>query len=155
MAGRPGYCCPGPYVTAYDIAVQRGFEGTEEEWLRSLSEKGVQDELVLSSSTPGSERLYSLRVDDAGALSAMFSASYRDISFLCYIDTEEEHLPEGTRRCIFGCDEEHRAYLPTTEGLLLPDGSRTARPAPWSFAVVAGRYVGPYVLCSDHEWREL
>lgn len=61
------------------------------------------------------------------------------ITFLGYLDTPEEHIPGGKKRCLFGCDgAADIADLPTAAGLALPGGGNTAAPAPFSYAVVKG-----------------
>lgn len=61
------------------------------------------------------------------------------ITFLGYLDTPEEHIPGGKKRCLFGCDSaSDAADLPVTEGLSLPGGGSTAVPAPFSYAFVRG-----------------
>lgn len=75
------------------------------------------------------------------------------ITFLGYMDTPEELL-EGRRRCLFGCDSEaDAASLPVSDGLTLPNGSVTAKPAPFSYAVVPGG--GVRVLDSEGSWGAL
>ncbi len=75
------------------------------------------------------------------------------IAFLGYIDSPEELLV-GVRRCLFGCDaEEDVADLPTTAGFVLADGSVTAPPAPFSYALVRGG--DTLALGSDGTWEAL
>ena len=76
------------------------------------------------------------------------------ITFLGYLDTPEEHIPGGKKRCLFGCDSAaDAANLPTAQGFTLPNGSRTAAPAPFSYAVVKGG--GPLVLNGTGSWGAL
>lgn len=75
------------------------------------------------------------------------------ITFLGYIDTPEEHTG-SKRRCLFGCDSSADvSSLPTTEGFTLPDGGKTAVPAPFSYALVRG--TGTLALGTDGEWSAL
>ena len=75
------------------------------------------------------------------------------ITFLGYIDSPEELLG-GKRRCLFGCDDSSdEANLPTTTGFTLPDGSVTAPPAPFSYALVRGG--SALALGSDGTWGAL
>ncbi len=72
------------------------------------------------------------------------------ITFLGYIDRPEEMLG-GKKRCVFGCDDDSDvASLPTTAGLTLADGTKTAAPAPWSVAWVRGG--NAQVLGTDGTW---
>ena len=76
------------------------------------------------------------------------------ITFLGYLDTPEEHISGGKKRCLFGCDSAlDTASLPTTAGFSLPGGSRTAAPAPFSYAIVKGGT--PLVLDSTGSWGAL
>ena len=60
------------------------------------------------------------------------------VTFLGYIDNPEEMLSEK-RRCLFLYDSDSdKSSLPTSEGLTLPNGSKTAKPAPGSFGIVIG-----------------
>ncbi len=75
------------------------------------------------------------------------------ITFMGYIDSPEELLG-GVRRCLFGCDDtSDAASLPTTAGLTLADGTKTAAPAPFSYALVRGGDV--LALGSDGTWEAL
>ena len=75
------------------------------------------------------------------------------ITFLGYIDSPEELLG-GKKRCLFGCDDSSDTEdLPTTAGLTLADGSKTAAPAPFSYALVRGGDV--LALGSDGTWEAL
>lgn len=75
------------------------------------------------------------------------------VTFMGYIDSPEELLG-GKRRCLFGCDDSSDTFnLPTTAGLTLPDGSVTAPPAPFSYALVRGG--GVLALGSDGTWEAL
>ena len=75
------------------------------------------------------------------------------IAFMGYIDSPEELLG-GKKRCLFGCDsDEDISDLPTTAGLTLADGSVTAPPAPFSYAMVRGGDV--LTLGSDGTWEAL
>ncbi len=75
------------------------------------------------------------------------------ITFMGYIDAPEELLG-AKRRCLFGCDDSSDVSdLPTTAGLTLPDGSVTAAPAPFSYALVRGGDV--LALGSDGTWEAL
>ena len=65
-----------------------------------------------------------------------------------------EELLGGKRRCLFGCDSDaDTGSLPTTAGFTLPDGSKTAAPAPFSYALVRGGDV--LALGSDGTWEAL
>ena len=76
------------------------------------------------------------------------------ITFLGYIDTPEEHVPNGKRRCLFGCDTAaDTAGLPTTTGFSMADGSKTAAPAPFSYAMVKNG--DALVLDSTGSWGAL
>ena len=76
------------------------------------------------------------------------------ITFLGYLDTPEEHIPGGKKRCLFGCDSSaDAANLPTTGGFTLHNGSKTAAPAPFSYAIVKGG--APLVLDSAGSWGAL
>ena len=76
------------------------------------------------------------------------------ITFLGYLDAPEEHLSGGKKRCLFGCDDElDVGDLPTTAGFSLPNGSKTAAPAPFSYALVKGGK--PLALDSTGSWGEL
>lgn len=76
------------------------------------------------------------------------------ITFLGYLDTPEEHVPGGKKRCLFGCDSASDAEnLPVTAGLPLPNGSMTAAPAPFSYALVRGG--DPLALDSAGSWGAL
>ena len=76
------------------------------------------------------------------------------VTFLGYIDTPEELIPSGKKRCLFGCDSaSDAANLPTTAGFSLPSGGKTAVPAPFSYAMVKGG--GPLVLDSTGSWGAL
>ena len=75
------------------------------------------------------------------------------ITFLGYVDSPEELLG-GKKRCLFGCDDSSdAASLPTSAGFTLPDGSKTAAPAPFSYALVRGGDV--LALGSDGTWEAL
>jgi len=75
------------------------------------------------------------------------------ITFLGYIDSPEE-MTGAKRRCLYGCDsEDDVANLPTTQGLTLPGGAKTAAPAPFSYALVPGS--GAKVMKSDVTWGDL
>lgn len=75
------------------------------------------------------------------------------ISFLGYIDSPEE-LRGEKKRCLFGCDSSSDVTdLPTSAGFTLPDGSKTAAPAPFSYALVRGGDV--LALGSDGTWEAL
>lgn len=76
------------------------------------------------------------------------------VTFLGYIDTPEELIPGGKKRCLFGCDSSaDAANLPTTAGFSLPSGGKTAVPAPFSYAIVKGD--SPRVLDSTGSWGAL
>ena len=76
------------------------------------------------------------------------------ITFLGYIDTPEELIPGGKKRCLFGCDSaSDAASLPVTEGFTMANGSKTAAPAPFSYAAVKGG--DPLVLDSTGSWGAL
>lgn len=76
------------------------------------------------------------------------------ITFLGYLDTPEEHIPGGKKRCLFGCDSaSDAADLPTAAGFALPGGSKTAVPAPFSYAIIRGG--SPLVLDSTGSWGAL
>ncbi len=76
------------------------------------------------------------------------------IVFLGYIDTPDEMLPGGKRRSVYGLDSEADvANLPVNSGLVLPSGSTTAPPAPWSYAIVRGE--DALVLGTDGEWKPM
>lgn len=76
------------------------------------------------------------------------------VTFLGYLDTPEELIPGGKKRCLFGCDSSADAVnLPTTAGFSLPNGSKTAAPAPFSYAIVKGG--APLVLDSAGSWGAL
>ena len=76
------------------------------------------------------------------------------ITFLGYLDTPEEHIPGGKKRCLFGCESASDvAGLPTEAGFTLYNGSRTAAPAPFSYAIVKGG--APLVLDSTGSWGAL
>ena len=67
------------------------------------------------------------------------SGSADNVVFLGYIDEPEELLSGGKRRCLFGVSSiDDVAYLPTDDGLTLPSGGKTAKPADWSIALVPG-----------------
>lgn len=67
------------------------------------------------------------------------SGSADNVVFLGYIDEPEELLSGGKRRCLFGVSSiDDVAYLPTDDGLTLPNGGKTAKPADWSIALVPG-----------------
>ena len=75
------------------------------------------------------------------------------ITFLGYIDSPEELLG-GVRRCLFGCDDDSdTSDLPAAAGFTLPDGSVTAPPAPFSYALVRGGDI--LALGSDGTWEAL
>jgi hypothetical protein len=75
------------------------------------------------------------------------------VTFLGYLDGPDEMIQGGKRRCLFGCDgADDVATLPTSEGMTLA-GGKTAKPAPFSMALVAG--VGTKVLKSDGTWGDL
>ena len=76
------------------------------------------------------------------------------ITFLGYLDTPEEHITGGKKRCLFGCDSSSDvASLPTSAGLTLPSGGKTALPAPFSLAMVKGG--STQVLDSSGSWGAL
>lgn len=76
------------------------------------------------------------------------------VAFLGYIDTPEEMITGGKRRCLFGCDSAaDAASLPTADGFMLPGGARTAKPAPFSYALVKGG--DALVLDSAGSWGAL
>lgn len=76
------------------------------------------------------------------------------ITFLGYIDTKDEMLSGGKKRCLFGCDgAADIANLPTAAGLSLASGGKTAVPAPFSYAIVKGG--GIKVLDSTGSWGTL
>ena len=76
------------------------------------------------------------------------------ITFLGYLDTPEEHISGGKKRCLFGCDgTADIANLPTAAGLSLASGGKTAAPAPFSYAIVKGGDVK--VLDSTGSWGAL
>ena len=61
------------------------------------------------------------------------------ITFMGYIDSPEEMIPGGKRRCLYMCDSgTAAASLPTSAGLELASGAVTAVPAPGSLAIVRG-----------------
>ena len=75
------------------------------------------------------------------------------ITFLGYIDTPEELLG-AKRRCLFGCDgAEDMEDLPVSRGMTLQDGSKTAAPAPFSYALVRGGDI--CALGTDGSWSAL
>lgn len=75
------------------------------------------------------------------------------VTFLGYLDKPEEML-QGKRRCLFGCDSSSDvASLPTTTGYTMPSGGVTAKPAPFSMALVAGGTT--QVLKSSGTWGDL
>jgi hypothetical protein len=81
------------------------------------------------------------------------SGSAAGVTFLGYLDTPEE-MVSGKRRCLYGCDSaDDAAYLPTTEGMSLSTGGKTAAPAPWSIALVRGG--STLILGADGTWGEL
>lgn len=81
------------------------------------------------------------------------SGSAAGVRFLGYLD-EPEELLRGARRCLYGCDSgDDAAYLPTTSGMTLEDGSTTAVPAPWSIALVRGGDM--LALGADGTWGTL
>lgn len=76
------------------------------------------------------------------------------ITFLGYLDTPEEHIPGGKKRCLFGCDSAADvSSLPTSAGMTLPGGGKTAAPAPFSLAIVKGG--SAQVLDSAGSWGAL
>ncbi len=76
------------------------------------------------------------------------------ITFLGYIDTPEELISGGKKRCLFGCDSAaDAASLPTTAGFTMANGGKTAAPAPFSYALVKGG--SPLVLDSAGSWGAL
>ena len=82
------------------------------------------------------------------------SGSVDGVTFLGYLDEPEEMLPGGKRRCLFGCNSpDDVAYLPKTEGFTLPNGGKTAAPAPWSIGLVRGG--SSQVLGTDVAWGDL
>ena len=75
------------------------------------------------------------------------------ITFMGYFDSPEELLG-GKKRCLFGCDSASDVTdLPASAGFTLPDGSKTAAPAPFSYALVRGGDV--LALGSDGSWEAL
>lgn len=61
------------------------------------------------------------------------------ITFMGYLDKPDEMIPNGKKRILFLCDDATAAAsLPTTTGLELASGARTAKPAPGSCAVTKG-----------------
>ena len=76
------------------------------------------------------------------------------IKFLGYLDSPDALSINGSRRCLFGCDDSSDVTdLPTTAGLTTDAGGKTAVPAPWSVALVPGGNVK--VLDSTPEWVDL
>ena len=61
------------------------------------------------------------------------------ITFMGYLDTPNEMIPSGKKRCLYLCDNSTAAAsLPTTAGLEMASGAVTAVPAPGSLAIVRG-----------------
>ena len=74
------------------------------------------------------------------------------ITFMGYLDGPEEML-SGTRRLLLGCDSASDiSDLPTTDGVTLPTGGKTAAPAPWSIALVRGGDTQAY---GDGSWESI
>lgn len=117
----------------------------ERELIREDLDEGDLDEGDLRENIP------TLSVRDAPVLR---SGSVDGVTFLGYLDEPEEMLPGGKRRCLFGCSSsDDVTYLPTTEGFTLPNGGKTAAPAPWSIALVRGG--STQVLGTDVAWGDL
>jgi hypothetical protein len=99
-----------------------------------------KDEPEIIDETLGREDLPDLNLEDMPMLGTQLRSGSTDgVTFLGYLDEPEEMLPGGKRRCLYGCaSSDDVEYLPTETGLSLSNGGKTAAPADWSLALVAG-----------------
>ena len=75
------------------------------------------------------------------------------VTFLGYISDNDNTVPAGTARMLFGMDSAaDTSSLPTVSGYVFPDGTSTQPPAAWSIAIYPG---GRKVMTSGKIWTDL
>lgn len=102
---------PGPQgKSAYQIALDNGFEGTEEEWLDSLSADGIQIKIVNELPETGEEKiLYFLPIDDGTHEEYMWIAEKWEMIGTTKVDLSDyytkqqidELIPDVIKRCVW------------------------------------------------------